>query len=194
MHTPDSEDEITRALTPADSTVDERLRHVVFSRSTRLLRRRRRRKQFVMLSFLVAAFCAGFGSARLWNANPPLPGVPIEIATTQPRSVTPPAVATEPKLSAADGLPADKDPMVPAEVLERMAALLTSEKRAAYYRAAGDRYLTANDDLRSAIRCFKQALDAAPEMDRDISTEDNWLLMAMKKARQGEQAHAKSNS
>ncbi len=58
------------------------------------------------------------------------------------------------------------------------------------YKQAGDRYMTEQSDPQSALRCYGNALDNGTEQDRSISTDDNWLLMAIKDARQKEKSHA----
>lgn len=53
------------------------------------------------------------------------------------------------------------------------------------YRQAGDRCSTEEGDLASALRCYGQALDAAPDQVA-VNPQDNWLLIALKQARQKE--------
>lgn len=40
--------------------------------------------------------------------------------------------------------------------------------------------------LESASRCYRHSLDAGSDADLTISAQDDWLLMALKRARQEE--------
>ncbi len=51
--------------------------------------------------------------------------------------------------------------------------------------------MTEEIDPQSALRCYSNALDNGTEQDLAISSEDNWLLMAIKDARLKERNHAK---
>jgi hypothetical protein len=173
---------------------NDNLRQDVFLQTARLLRRGRRRRRFGFIGLLVLCYAAGLGTWQVWRAAP-LPataqlGVSEKEANTEVQSST----AAEPVPKEATSPSVQVEPAVPAVVLERMGASLSPERSAAYYRSAGDRYLEVEGDLASAVRCYKRSLDAASDAELGVSTEDNWLLMAMKKARQGEQSHAKSNS
>jgi hypothetical protein len=81
-------------------------------------------------------------------------------------------------------------PAAPAPVLERVAEHTTLDERVALLRQAGDRYLHEDNDPEAALRCYTRALDAAPEEARKFSPDDNWLLMAIKNARDKETPHA----
>jgi hypothetical protein len=67
------------------------------------------------------------------------------------------------------------------------------ERRADLFRRAGDRYLKDENDLRSAVRCYKHALDAGSDEDLRITSQDNWLLVSLKNARQEERHHGKND-
>ena len=59
------------------------------------------------------------------------------------------------------------------------------------YREAGDRYLAEGMDVASALRCYRRSLEQSPVEERESSTRDPWLLMALKDARRKEQIDAK---
>ena len=63
----------------------------------------------------------------------------------------------------------------------------------ALYRAAGDHYLDDAGDVRSAVRCYCQLLDAEGDEETTIRAEDSWLLMALKEAKQREKRYAKND-
>jgi hypothetical protein len=71
-------------------------------------------------------------------------------------------------------------------------ALDSPRRRAELYREAGDRYLSAESDPESALRCYTAALDAGAGADRAVAPADSWLLMALKDAREKEKRHAKN--
>jgi hypothetical protein len=58
---------------------------------------------------------------------------------------------------------------------------------------AGDRYLKENNDPEAALRCYTKALNAASADDLKFSPQDNWLLMAIKNAREKEARHANND-
>jgi hypothetical protein len=84
-----------------------------------------------------------------------------------------------------------EDTSNPTALDEEWIAFDSDEDRSERYRRAGDRYLTDENDPLSALRCYGNALDAGSEGDLTISTSDNWLLMAIKSAREKEQSDAK---
>jgi hypothetical protein len=61
--------------------------------------------------------------------------------------------------------------------------------RAEAYFLAGNKYLEANNDLESALRCYRQALDACTELQLEITADDNWLVASLKNARRKENVH-----
>jgi hypothetical protein len=191
---PRSENEIDQILMMSSPAAEnEGLRQEVLVQTLRVLRQGRRRRRLGFIGLLVLCYAAGLGTWQAWKAPPLSPTSELRVVEKE--------VNTEPQSTrAADLVPkeaspasVETDPAVPAVVLERIGASLSPERSAAYYRSAGDRYLEVEGDLASAVRCYKRSLDAASQAELGISTEDNWLLMAMKKARQGEQSHAKSD-
>lgn len=82
----------------------------------------------------------------------------------------------------------------PPERLEKRAFLAaTGEKRVELYRQAGDGFLL-RDDVSSALRCYRKALDGGSAADLAIHTDrDTWLYMSLKVARQKEKADARTN-
>jgi len=82
----------------------------------------------------------------------------------------------------------------PPERLEKRAFLAaTGEKRVDLYRQAGDGFLL-RDDVSSALRCYRKALDGGSAADLAIhSDRDTWLYMSLKVARQKEKTDARTN-
>jgi hypothetical protein len=65
------------------------------------------------------------------------------------------------------------------------------ERRTEQYLRAGAEYLKEESDPQSALRCYRQALDAGSDADLVVRPDDDWLLMAIKDARKKEKSDAK---
>jgi hypothetical protein len=153
----------------------DRLRDDLRLRLQRRLRRRRWWRQGALVAALAACYVAGFGTARLAPEGPP-----------------------ESRPTAAGGLKQIKIPLhalwPPASPLEReWQALDSPEQRPEAYREAGDGYVAEDGDYLSAVRCYREALDVGSDTGLTIAPDDNWLLMALKHARQKEKRYANRN-
>ena len=155
---------------PAPRT-DGRLREAVLAKTARVLRRRRFIRRLAHAATLAACFFAGLLTAE-WR-RPAAPPREREIVTAAPSPAPAPPAAE------------------PAE-LERLAKR-SPERRGDLYRRAGDLYATEQGDLSSALRCYREALDAGDEKNLAISADDHWLLMAIKDARQKEKNDARTS-
>lgn len=166
---PDPFDDLLAAPRAARAArVVEVLRQKVLAETNRVLRRRRRVRQFARAAGLAACVAlALFGMRRLITPTPPTPSGVAE------RSSSPNARAT---FSDSDLSPA---------VLE-WRALDSPNRQAELFRRAGDRYLAEGEDLQAALRCYGNALDAGSADDQKPAASDSWLLMAIKDARQKE--------
>jgi hypothetical protein len=159
------------------------LREMLLARTTSVLRRRRWRRRVSIAGALAASFLAGMVTMRfaLPANDPPQP----DLAHQPAPSVQSPALAEA------------KAPAAPQResVLElEWRAFESADKRAELYRQAGDRYLLEHRDVQSALRCYRQALDAGTAESLTISASDNWLLIALKEARQKEKNHDRNGS
>jgi hypothetical protein len=169
-------DPLDGMLRPPSLPDNEALRQAVYARTRRLLHRRRRLRQFAYAAALLLSFAAGLLAMRLATPQPPpLADAPERLASKD-----------EPQL------PNNPPPSSDESALAREWIAFDSEDdRGERFRQAGDRYMTEENDPQSALRCYGNALDHASEQDLAISTNDNWLLMAIKDARQKEKDHAK---
>jgi hypothetical protein len=154
------------------------LRQAVLHRTTRVVRRRRWLRRVAVVIALSACYLAGVATMRLLTPPPSVVTVVVE----RPGESAPPAIV--------EPLPHETEPR--AVALE-WNALDHPEAKVESYRRAGDRYLAESNDVQAAVRCYKQMLDAGTEKDWTISPDDNWLLMALKEARQKENLDAKRN-
>jgi hypothetical protein len=152
---------------PADVTP---LREQILRRTTRWLRWRRRLRRIAFVAALAACWAGGMFTMR-W-LSPPAP----QLAPTPQVSVEPTPGPT---------------PTPSARALEWQ-AIDSEQRQAELSRKAGDLYLKQEHDPLSAVRCYGRALDAAPEQATTVSTDDEWLLMAIKDARKKEKRDAKT--
>jgi hypothetical protein len=143
------------------------LRQCVFAATARPLRRRRWLRRGALAAALAACFAAGMLTMRL-------------VAPAAPEPI---ARGPEPRPQEAPPAPSDKDPAPPPRQ-EGVAAALFRE---------GDHFLNEEGDPAAALRCYTGALNAGSEDDAKFSPDDNWLLMAIKNARQKEARHANND-
>jgi hypothetical protein len=146
------------------------LRQGVLAKTTRVLRRRRLVRRLGLTAALAACFLAGVGTTSLWRSLEP-PGQDGRSASATHSPPATPPTAPEPPLSLVE--------------LE-WRAFDSRNNRAALFFEVARRYLEEQHDFDSALRCYSQALDAAPREVLAIRPEDNWLVMALKQARQKE--------
>ncbi len=169
----DTPDPAERFLVPSPGPApDGAFRENLLRRTTQVLRGRKRLRRFGVAAAAVVAACF--------------------VVAAVARFVSPPAPRPAPEGPVATR-PAEPDAGLPAVVLE-WRAFDRPEQRADLYRRAGDLYVRQENDLEAAVRCYGNALDAGTNADLEIKPEDEWLLMAIKDARQKEKGHAKSGS
>jgi hypothetical protein len=164
--TPDRDpcDDLLRVGPPP---ADERLRGAVWRRMQGRLRRRRWLRRAAVAAALAACYVIGFGTGRLGREQVPT------------QSAAPPGERpTEASLSASSALDLE------------WRALDSPKPRPDLARQAGDRYAAEEGDYPSALRCYREVLDAGSDRDRAIAPGDSWLLMVLKDARQKEKRDA----
>jgi hypothetical protein len=158
---------------PPPAAVDAALQQRLFRQTVRIIRRRLRLKRAGLAAAFAACYLAGAVTVYLLHSPPPARTVIVKIKDSP---ATLPAEAAKASLSAL--------------VLENQ-ALDSVQPQPELYRLAGDRYVAESGDLQSALRCYRQALDESSEQDLQVKPEDNWLLIALKEARQKEKENAK---
>jgi hypothetical protein len=139
-----------------------------------LLRRRRRLRRLARVAALVACCVACFAAGRFTPRAGPLPAAKAEPAPKRPEAPPP--------------LPAGAS----AVALE-WSAVDAPSGRVELFRRAAARYLTVEADPLGAARCYGRALDEGGPEDLAIGADDDWLLLAIKDARQTEKRHAKGD-
>jgi hypothetical protein len=135
-----------------------------FASTLPVLRRQHRLRRLGGAGVLLAAYAAGL----------------LTVLACRPPVVEPP-VARGPSPAPAVAKPA---PRPPARDLEWQ-AVDEPDSAAELYRQAGDQHLVESNPA-DAVRCYGNALDAGKAEDLEVSSEDSWLLIAIKQARKKE--------
>jgi hypothetical protein len=156
-------DPLDELLAPPEPVDTAALRQSLLAATTRQLRRPRWVRRAALAAALAACYAAGLLTMRVLAPAAPV-AAPVEAAV---KNDAPPAA-------------------VAAEAVERRAETAADPERAALLRQAGDRYLDEETDPASALRCYAKSLDAGSQDDAKFSPDDNWLLMAIKNAREKE--------
>jgi len=164
---------------------NENLRRLIQQKTLGVLRRRRWLRRGSWLAGLAACYAAGILTMRLWPGHEVHSPVAIAPEQNDASQVNPAPPPTETKP------PTPAQPPESALAMEWQ-ALDSTEKRPDLFRLAGDKYLEDNN-IESATRCYRGALDNASDQDLKIFANDNWLLMSLKQAKQEEKRYAKLN-
>jgi hypothetical protein len=175
----DSEDQETLLTAFNGMPPDSHFQEALLQQTTRVLRLRRMVKRMSYVAGLLVCYAAGVLTMKLPFA-PALAPAPIP-------DQGPVTVDKKPDRPEYQSPPNHPETAVALE----WRALDSREKKADAYRIAGDRYLADHGDVQSALRCYRQFLEAGSHEDSAISPDDNWLLMALKEARRKEKGHAK---
>jgi len=176
---------MTDAFDPCDflegpqSSPHPSFREAVQKKTTSVVRARRRSRLLMRAAALAACYLAGLGTMRLWTELRASAGVEASAAPVAAESPRPAVQLVKYEASAPE--------------LEKIASLVPSVQRAALYCHAGDRYWQEAGDVQSALRCYRLALAGGPEEGWAISVDDNWLLMALKQAKQKEKSDANAD-
>jgi hypothetical protein len=168
-------DPLDALLAPPLGTADEQFRRRILERSLGVMRRRRGFRLAAAAGGLVASFVVGLS---WWFGTHPA-AEPTPSLAEGPRPITTPLSLEWP------------DDPAPTALAEEWQAFDAADRRAENYRRAGDRYLAAEDDPASALRCYGASLDADPAASLAADPDDSWLLLLVKDARIKEKSHAK---
>ena len=150
---------------------DPALRDRLRGRTAGVVRRRTWLHRFGRASVVLVAFAGGVAVQR-FAVGPEVRElvVTVEVPAAVEAPAPPPVAVPE---------------RTPGE-LELLAEQADDPAEAArLFRSAGDRYLKDRDDLRAALRCYRNFLDAAGDADLSASPADTWLLASLKRDRDG---------
>lgn len=149
--------------------------------TTVYVRSRRRRRRAALVAGWVASFALGALAMLWWRALPPPSSGLAQNNLARESSQPMPPEEIAPPTSEAFALAKEWE------------AFDSTKNRAALFFEAGDRYLAESNDMQSALRCYRQALDASTARELAISANDNWLVTVLKESRQKERNHAQAN-
>jgi hypothetical protein len=159
-----NDNDLDALLSPGSTPIADR-REVVWEQTIRQLRRQKRQRDVLRVSGYV--MLVGLGCAVGWWLRP-VPDQPHQHIAEQAQP-TPTLTVTQNGRT--------------AQLLE-----LDAERTddlglsAQLYRLAGDRFLDQGNDIRSAMRCYRQHLQLLDDRGRAVTTSDSWLLISMKQA------------
>jgi hypothetical protein len=179
-HEPES-DPLESLLTGIPSGTSEELRQTIQRKTLTVLRWRRWLRRSFWTAVLTACYAAGILTMALLRNPAPQSTVASE-PEIEPTEKTSSHQVTKEK-------PERVQPPDSALALE-WRALDSEQKRPDLFLLAGDKYLQVND-LKSAMRCYRGALDGAKEEELLITARDTWLLMSLKEAKLQENRYAK---
>jgi hypothetical protein len=160
-------DPLDALLAPPELADAEGLRQAVLGVTGRRLRRRRWLRRGAMAAALATCFAAGMLTMR-WLT----PAAPPEVAR-----------ADVPHEQKAPSAPTEQPPAPPPHDTDVAAVLFK----------AGDHFLNEEGDPETALRAYTKALDTGSPDETKFSPDDNWLLMALKNAREKEARHANND-
>jgi hypothetical protein len=171
IHLPES-DPVDDLLASRPGPASAALRQSILGRTAGVLRRRRWTRRAAWAALLAACYAVGVLTPRPWAG--PTPAPPPEVTRTLERPPEPPP--QPPSVPPAEGS---------ALALE-WRAVEADVGRADLFRRAGQRYLREEGDPLGAVRCYAHALEKPAAGDLTVRLDDDWLLMALKDARQKE--------
>jgi len=174
-------DPLDDLLRPEATATTPVWKNALRDRTTKMLRRRRQARRIVSISALAACFVGGIIAAHFFRSEPPVVHETQYVfvpAKSKPDKPVKPTEQSEPKLTA---------------LALEWQAVESPDRSAELYRRAGDRYFEEENDVESALRCYRQFLKACHASELGIAPQDNWLLVTLKNARREERRHAKSN-
>ena len=137
---PDPLDGMLRPPSPPDN---EALRQAVYTRTRRVLHRRRRVRQFAYAAGLMVSFAAGL--LAMWMTMPAR-SASKDLPSSAPLAATPEKPSAEENPCLRRGLADD------SVLATEWTAFDSTEHRGELYRKAGDRYMEEENDPQSALR------------------------------------------
>jgi hypothetical protein len=153
---------------------NDALKERVRDRTTRVLRWRRRGKRGGWALIMAVCYLGGLATSH-WFA-PPQP-------TDAPQRQSAPVVAVQ-------TAPADEQQTTKIPSNAEFAANDQPALRALLLREAGDYCLEQHSDCEAALRYYSASIEVGGVSALADSSDDSWLLMAIKDARRKESTHA----
>jgi hypothetical protein len=162
---------------PTTPTPSENLRADILAATTRLVRRRSRRRRWGVVAGWGLAYAAGIGTAWFGRPSENRP------EASYPQTVGPTQIAAN--LTTGEKEVEDVAVLSPDELRSRVAGAPRLEQ-IRLLRLAGDRYLFGTADVESALDCYRQVIELSPPGDLvKRQSDDSWLLAELKSSAAG---------
>ncbi|HEV3143885.1 MAG TPA: hypothetical protein VGZ47_08385 [Gemmataceae bacterium] len=173
-------DDLESLLAQPSRPAADILREQIQQRTVRQVRKRLWLRRGRLVLALAACYLAGMVTLDLLRGRPER--ITVELVRVEPASPSRSDLAAK----------ADLQRNEPVRQVELQAEQADPPEQAQAYFAAGKRYATEAGDWDSALRCYRNALDADPQQAAHIDPDnDDWLAMALKLDRQKEKENAK---
>jgi hypothetical protein len=169
----DFSDELFESMASAVEGIpaSSQLRDSVLSRTTGIIRTRRRVRRVGMIAALIGCYLGGVATVSLWPGSREMGRVVAESATGNDESK---------ENAAVQKLVQPEDDQVVTDEAQPTTVQVTPYDR---LRRAGDRQLERYADIPRATRSYERALQIASAEQRRIAPDrDTWLLMALKQS------------
>jgi hypothetical protein len=166
-----SDDDLDDLLSSPAVPAGAALRDLLREKTTRRLRRGRQVRRLAVAAALAACYAAGV--ATVWFTRP-VPRTPDPIIVEVPRN--------HPEI------PPDTSPRSPRDL--EMAAEMADGADSARLFLDAARAFAQRSEWDSALRCYRNALDAGGGDLAIDPNNDDWLMVTLKLARKEEQSHA----
>jgi hypothetical protein len=156
------------------------LREAILSRTTAVIRSRRRRRRGVLALVAIGVYACGLATPRLVAVK--LPEAPLaSVAPPAAPADAPAGSAAAPPSPALTPAAAPRQAGIedPAETLRSVIDAPPGE-RARLLREVGDAYLSSHGDVEAALYCYRQVLELSPASRGRPESGDTWLLAALK--------------
>ena len=156
---------------PSRPAASEGLRADILAKTTRLVRRRARRRRWGIVAGWGLAYAAGM--ATVWFGRP---------RENQPEASRAQTITTQVAANVApDEAPIDNLATLSPEELRRRVAGAPRPEQIRLLHLAGDRYLFGAADVESALDCYRQVIELTPPSDlAKRESDDSWLLAELK--------------
>ncbi len=160
-------------LAPSRECGNGKLREALLNRTTRRIRLQHRLRHVRMAGLFSLVFVGGMAAATaLFGPRQAerlvVVHVPVEVEKPSP----------------APAAPAQR--LSPAEIELQAERTLARNESSRLFREAGDRYLREEANLEAALRCYRNFLDEADEVNMALTDTDTWLLTSLKNDRRKE--------
>jgi hypothetical protein len=169
----DHSNDLDRLLNPVWTPADPLLRTRLRDKTSRVMRRRRQWRRAGYAAALALCYSAGLATIVLYRSAPTHDQHDSQHMEDSPARLRQPILAEE-----------------PPQRLELLAEQADGADSARLYLSAGRKF--AHDGAwDAAFRCYRNALDADPELVRSLDpVSDDWLLSTLKEARKREKLYA----